>query len=169
MKYKGINKMAYIETTDDPRLPYFYNLSRAVGKGCLNWEEDTLIVQFFLQRMYMTGKLGVAPKGKMTVDGICGNITKNWILKFQLDSLKLGANIVPDGVVSSAENRSLDASITHTRYTIIYLNSGVKKNEPFLYNNLESHPEVPHNVRAAVGAMKLSNPQLFNPSLAGAI
>jgi hypothetical protein len=123
-----------------------------------------MFVQFFLQRMYMTGKIGVAPKGKMTVDGICGNITKNWILKFQLDCQKLGANILPDGTVSSAENRSLDASISRTRYTIIYLNAGVKKNEPFLYNNLDTHQEVPPKLRAAVGAMKAANPEIFNPA-----
>jgi hypothetical protein len=155
--------MAYIETTDDARLPYFYNLSKTVGRGGFNWEEDTMVVQFFLQRMYLTGKLGPAPKGNMTVDGICGNITKNWILKFQLDSQRAGANIFVDGTVSSAENRSLDASITRTRYTIIYLNAGVKKNEPFLYNNLESHQAVPPKLRAYIGAMKASNQQLFNP------
>lgn len=145
--------MAYIETTKDPRLPYFYNLSRAVGNGCLNWEEDTMVVQFFLQRMYRTGKLGPAPKGNLKVDGIFGPITRNWILKFQLDSKNIGANIFPDGVVSTAIDGNLDASFTKTRYTIIYLNAGVKKNEPFLFNNLGTHPEVPPKLRMGFAAM----------------
>lgn len=154
--------MAYIEITKDPRLPYFYNLSRAVGGGCHNWEEDTMVVQFFLQRMYMTGKLGASPRGNMKVDGIFGPITRNWIQKFQLDVYNMpDANIFPDGVVSSAEDGNLDSSITKTRYTIIYLNAGIKKNEPFLFNNLSSHPEVPPKLRNGFAAMQGSRPELF--------
>jgi hypothetical protein len=154
--------MAYIETTTDPRLPYFYNLSRAVGNGCHNWEEDTMVVQFFLQRMYGTGKLGPAPKGTMKVDGIFGPITRNWILKFQLDAANgPNVNIYADGIVNTAPDGRLDSIYSKTRYTIIYLNAGVRKNEPFLYNNLGTHPEVPAKLRMGFAAMNASRPEII--------
>lgn len=149
--------MAYIEKTNDLWLPTFYNVSRPVGRGCHNWEEDVMVVQFFLQRMYKTDILGTKPKGDLKVDGIFGNITRNWILKFQLDVQQLqGASIYPDGIISTATDGNLDSSITKTRYTIIYLNGGVKKNDPVVYNNLTSHPEVPPKLRAAFYEMQVN-------------
>jgi hypothetical protein len=76
--------MRFIDTCDSQTTPEFYNVVHAVRKNCPNRHDDVKIVQLMLQMFYSGAGL-TRPKGQMIPDGICGPITKNWILKFQLD------------------------------------------------------------------------------------
>lgn len=149
--------MAYIDTTNDPKLPTFYNVTQSVGQGCPNMNEDVMMVQFFLERIYAAGKMGTTPKGKMKIDGVFGPITRNWVLKFQLDCLNAGKNVYPDAIVDSAKTGTMDSSITQTRYTIIYLNGYLMVDDPILYSSLPVNPNVPPKLRLAFAQMHAQN------------
>ena len=144
--------MAFIDTDiEDPvdNAP-FYNVNYAVGKNCPNYREDVLLVQFFLKRIYMNEFMKAqTPKGQMKVDGNCGPITCNWILKFQIDMMNGGLKCYPDGVVNKAGNNksNWESSISKTNYTIRLINNGLRKLEPELYKSLAVHPDVPHELR----------------------
>jgi hypothetical protein len=142
--------MAFKDTLDFEELPIFYNLNMAVGDNAPNMKEDVMLVQFFLQEVYK-GRTSfdppeVPPQGVMKVDGICGPITKNWLLKFQLDIRNRGYSIYADKRADKVKGRV--SSISKTTYTVIYLNAGVKKVRPD-FENLESAPDVPNELRPA--------------------
>ena len=70
--------MAFIDVdTEGTKTLTFYNVSNAVGYGCLNLEEDVKVVQFFLQRIYSRPKYQeLKPWREMSVDGKAGPITR---------------------------------------------------------------------------------------------
>jgi hypothetical protein len=88
-----------------PFMPFRYNLDRAVGFGKANVADDVMVVQLFLKMVYenpnwqaghpLAGKL--KPTGDMVVDGICGPITRGWIIRYQQDW-----ELTVDGVVNKA-------------------------------------------------------------------
>ncbi|MGH3146614.1 MAG: hypothetical protein ACRDTR_12515, partial [Rubrobacter sp.] len=86
--------MPYIDSlSEHPDLPMFYNVTYAVGSAGYNVIEDVELVQFFLQQIYRNpAKAGLppSPKGAMKVDGSCGPVTRNWIVKYQLDVANKG-------------------------------------------------------------------------------
>lgn len=151
--------MAFIDIDlEDPVDSHpFYNVTFAVGKGCPNYKEDVLLVQFFLQRIYKNNMMKAqTPKGAMKVDGKCGPITSNWILKFQIDMMNGGLECYPDGIVNKAGNNKSNwiSSISKTKYTIRLLNNGLRKLEPELYKSLAVHPEVPPELRSMFAQMQ---------------
>lgn len=142
--------MAFKDTLDFEELPIFYNVNMAVGENAPNMKEDVMLVQFFLQEVYK-GQTSfdppeVPPKGAMKVDGICGPITKNWLLKFQLDIRNRGRSVYADKRADKV--KGVVSSISNTIYTLIFLNAGVKKVRPD-FENLESAPDVPNELRPA--------------------
>lgn len=142
--------MAFKDTLDFEELPIFYNVNMAVGDNAPNMKEDVMLVQFFLQEVYK-GRTSfdppeVPPKGEMKVDGICGPITKNWLLKFQLDIRNRGRAVSADKRADKV--KGVVSSISKTIYTLIFLNAGVKKVRPD-FENLESAPDVPNELRPA--------------------
>lgn len=119
--------MGFIDTSNDPKLPVFYNVSHAVGKGCPNMRDDVKLVQYLLIKFYdkalASSNVYTKPKGDLKVDGDCGPITLNWILKFQLDVNKRHPGTVyADNRVDRALNKNLTGSISNTIYTIGVLN-----------------------------------------------
>src|ERR1044072_7859232 len=139
--------MAFRDSSDLEDLPVFYNVLLAVGNNAPNLKEDVLLVQFLLFETY-SGKLKFAPfntrpQGNMTVDGICGPITKNWILKFQLDIRFIGGNPLLDKRIDRA--REVISSISRTVYTIISLNQIVKQVRPD-FDNLDKAVDVPREL-----------------------
>lgn len=68
--------MGFIDTTNEPAIPIFYNGTHAVGKDCPNHLDDVKLVQILLREIYKNPRL-TAPKGVMKVDGICGPTTFN--------------------------------------------------------------------------------------------
>jgi hypothetical protein len=152
--------MAFVdEDSEDPSgNARFYNVTKAVGYGCPNEKEDTMMVQFFLKRIYTTEMMKAnKPKGNMTVDGKIGPITRNWILKFQLDMRDMGNPCYADGIMDKAGNENnadnFVSSISRTKYTIRLLNNGLRKLDSNLYKTLPTNPEVPAELRAAFAQM----------------
>jgi hypothetical protein len=157
--------MAFIDVDSENPVKHsnFYNVTRAVGKGGYNEKEDVMVVQFFLQRVYLHADMKARkPKGEMKVDGKCGPITCNWILKFQLDMRDIGRDCYPDGLVDKAGNENnadnWNTSISRTHYTIRMLNNGVRVFEPALYKTLPYNPEVPPELRVAFLRMHAEGP-----------
>ena len=121
--------MPFIDSTDvHPALTVFYNVVHAVGKDSPNQRDDVKLVQILLATVY--AKTGTPPKGTMTVDGICGPITRSWLLKFQQDVKSTGRPILVDGRADRVRNRDGRGSISNTFYTLNYLNQGAKSLNP---------------------------------------
>ena len=143
--------MAFIDRdTDGTGTLTFYNVTKPVGYGCPNWDEDVKVVQFFLQRIYSKPKYqSEKPWGDMTVDGKAGPITRAWITKFQSDCYKHGVATLVDGRVDKAGNGSSNytSSISNTYYTIRVLNNMMFLNDQTVYKTLSTNPEVPPDVR----------------------
>lgn len=142
--------MAFKDTLEFEELPIFYNINFAVGDNAPNMKEDVMLVQFFLREVYK-GRTSFdpaekPPRGEMKVDGVCGPITKNWLLKFQLDIRNRGSSIYADKRADKV--KGVVSSISQTIYTLIFLNAGVKKVRPD-FENLESAPDVPNELRPA--------------------
>jgi hypothetical protein len=136
----------------DNRLPVFYNLTMPVGVRAPNRRDDVLLVQYFLLEIYKNPAAHtpplIRPKGNLVVDGKFGPITRNWILKFQLDVRDRGKSVYPDSRVDRA--RGAESSITHTVYTIIHMNASFKKLRPDDFEHLEAAPDVPPELAAAL-------------------
>lgn len=127
--------MGFIDNSSDPDLPMFYNVVRAVGKQCPNVGDDVKLVQYLLIAFYdkaqASSPVYSRPKGHMTVDGICGPVTLNWILKFQLDvNTRHPGTLAADNRVDRVRNKNLIGSFTNTAYTLAVLNKFVKKINP---------------------------------------
>jgi hypothetical protein len=157
--------MAFVD--DDSEDPTgnarFYNVTKSVGFGCPNEREDTLMVQFFLKRIYQTSAMKqFTPKGNLTVDGKVGPVTRNWILKFQLDMRNGGHYCLADGKMDKAGNSENSdnhiASMSKTIYTIRLLNNGLRHLDSDVYKTLPTNPEVPAELRAAFMQMNLAMP-----------
>jgi len=117
--------MAFFDSTSNPDLPTFFNVTTAVGKGAPNAQDDVALVQYYLLKIYALPGW-TRPHGNMTLDGVCGPITSNWILKFQLDvRSNRRTNVLPDGRVDRMlhhPGRTVSSSISGTLYTICDLN-----------------------------------------------
>lgn len=142
--------MAFIDIDSvEPDGPTFYNVTGAVGYGGINMIEDVKVVQFFMKRFYTVFTDLMKPWGEMTADGKCGPITRAWITRLQLDLRKFGANCSVDGLVDKAGNNAGNrtSSISHTDYTIRFLNNALRHEDPQVYKNLTTHPVVPGDVK----------------------
>src|SRR5205807_552584 len=137
----------------DRSLPAFYNVNFAVGAprefldlnspatdpsvGYIatkrvpvrNQRDDVMLVQYLLKKIHRFAPGMLAPEGDMTVDGICGPITRRWIGAFQRElRIKRKKRIATDGIVDRA--LGVEGSISHTTYTILFMNLAFKANVP---------------------------------------
>ncbi|MFN7935322.1 MAG: hypothetical protein U0R19_18470 [Bryobacteraceae bacterium] len=138
--------MPFLDRTEHPDLPVFMNITFAVGKNGANARDDVAWVQFLLEKFYSKKNVIVntkgetktftRPKGNLTLDGICGPVTNNFILKFQLDINRDGPFLVADGRVDRAlikagkGKQSVTGSISKLAYSIVMLNFLYKLNFP---------------------------------------
>ena len=137
--------MGFINTSDEAYLPVFYNVVHAVGKQCPNVRDDVKLVQYLLIAFYdkaiSSSSIYTRPKGDMKVDGICGPVTLNWILKFQLDvNQRHPGTVVADNRMDRVRNRNLKGSFTGKAYSLAVLNRFVAKINP------EAFAAVPYHV-----------------------
>lgn len=125
--------MGFIDSS--PAIPYLYNVVHAVGVNAPNKRDDTMMVQYLLLHFYKNVKPREAvPKGTMTVDGICGGITLNWIKKFQIDLMLLNHSIYADGRMDRIRNtHDLKGSISKTNYSLAWLDWYVAYGDPAAY------------------------------------
>jgi hypothetical protein len=178
--------MAFVDTTEDDRLPSFYNVSFSVGASAttgevrnvivwddenkqyqsVTWEntseaanhrDDVLLVQFLLKKVWQehldqtVTKLGPPPEpGSIAVDGWYGAITGRWISRFQAAMAQSGHNIAQDGRVDRAQG--LSASISHTYYTICWLNLILREVDPDAFGSPTVENGWPPELIAAVMA-----------------
>lgn len=123
--------MGFIDSSPEAETSVFYNVVHAVGKNCPNMPDDVKLVQYLLKIYYDAVSSDFRPTGNMTVDGVCGPVTRNWILKFQLDcSYEYPGEILVDGRVDRIRNQSLKGSISKTIYTLSFLNSSAANYNP---------------------------------------
>lgn len=127
--------MGFLDTSNDATVPVFYNVVHAVGKQCPNFGDDVKLVQYlliaFYDRAYSQSPVYSKPNGQMTVDGLCGPVTLNWILKFQRDvNTRYPGTVAADSRVDRVRNKNLIGSITNTIYTLAVLNKFVQKINP---------------------------------------
>ena len=142
--------MGFIDTS--PAIPVLYNVVHAVGVNAPNKRDDTMMVQYLLFHFYKNVKPKEAmPKGTMTVDGICGGITMNWIKKFQIDLMLLNHSIYADGRMDRIRNTGdLKGSISKTNYSLAWLDWYVAHMDPVAY-------------AALPGVIPVMNPQNVPP------
>jgi hypothetical protein len=124
--------MGFIDNSNDPDLPVFYNVVHAVGRQCPNVRDDVKLVQYLLIAFYdkalSHSSVYTRPKGEMKVDGVCGPVTLNWILKFQLDvNTRYPGTVAADGRTDRVRNKDLKGSISGTVYTLAVLNKFTQK------------------------------------------
>ena len=140
--------MGFIDTS--PAIPILYNVVHAVGVNCPNSSDDVKMVQYLLLHFYNNvNPKEATPRGEMTVDGVCGGITKNWIKKFQIDLMLTNHSIYADGRVDRIRNtHNLTGSISKTNYTLAWLDWYVAHLAPREYAELPLHVKVsnPANV-----------------------
>jgi hypothetical protein len=139
--------MGFIDTT--PELPVLYNVVHAVGENCPNHRDDVMMIQYLLLNFYKTQPKEAAPNGIMTVDGICGRITKNWIRKFQMDLRRTTHSTYVDGRIDRIRNtQTLQGSISKTYYVLAWLDWYVSDLAPTEYAALPLFVPVsnPNNV-----------------------
>jgi hypothetical protein len=134
--------------------PYFYNVDEAVGPSCPNRRDDVLLVQYFLKVAFDNGKAYdpplVPPAGQpLTVTGMADPITFRWIKDFQEQAKKKGHKNALDGRVDKAKGTGI-GTISHTQYTITFLNLTYKKVRPNDYANIAKAGDCPPDLASAV-------------------
>ena len=140
--------MAYKESVRNEELwawsglSYFWNVSSNVGYTCQNKEDDVLLIQFFLNRVfdaiekdiYMTG----TPPKRLVPDGDFGGKTWGAIKWYQK-----AVGCVADGMISSADG-TRDRTPKHGKlYTIHELNIWYQYYYPAFFQDLRADPGLP--------------------------
>ncbi len=123
--------MGFIDSSPEAETSVFYNVVHAVGKNCPNLSDDVKLVQYLLKIFYDKYPAEYRPNGNMTVDGVCGAVTRNWILKFQLDcSADYPGRILVDGRVDRMRDQKMKGAISNTHYTLGFLNTNAAHYNP---------------------------------------
>jgi peptidoglycan hydrolase-like protein with peptidoglycan-binding domain len=118
----------------DEALPIFYNVHMPVGPNppCTNQIADVMLVQLCLQQTFDARlKFGVPfpppPRGqRIQVDGKVGPVTLEAIVLFQNHVKLQGKSIRPDGIVNRAGAFTATSQISHTIFTIVWLNESLQ-------------------------------------------
>ena len=147
--------MAFRDSTDNPVLPMYYNVTMAVGspKNAPNRRDDVLLVQYFLREIYRNplGKTSFQkPKGVMVADGWWGPVTARWVLHFQQESRNAGKPVACDQRVDRCLTKSGISTISETLYTILRLNIDFRMMWPDVFPSLETAVNAPAELRAAL-------------------
>jgi hypothetical protein len=150
--------MAQVDTWEDGSsstdLDFFYNVTMAVGPHgtAPNRRDDVMLVQYLMKVLVRVG-LWVPPtlSKPFPADGRMGPDTAAWIQDYQLMKHRV---IVQDGRIDRA--LGVNASITHTRYTIVFLNrdfqtaSVLRTGSLQWFNALEDDADAPAELRRAI-------------------
>ncbi len=137
------------------RLEQFYNVDSSVGKGQTNKGDDVLLVRFFLSEIKgaaVSDVIGFNPPGTLPINNpTWDQQLTDWIMAFQTALKHQGSNVYVDGIVSAARGTATQLStISHTTYTIVFLNRAYKTNHPKSHAALWEDPKAPAPLRAAL-------------------
>jgi hypothetical protein len=99
--------MAYVKIlgragpSDQLRVCFF--ISKGVGRGQANLRDDTLLVQFFLNKLWLktvkSNPYGVPGKPALAIDGQCGTNTLEAIKRFQSVYYSTEDVMIQDGII----------------------------------------------------------------------
>lgn len=164
--------MAYRKIVKGRSYPYLYNLNATVGSRKAvyrepgittyvssyepNKRDDVMLVQYLLKRVYQRGQNATPPLNgssnapQLVIDGYYGPKTQGAIEQYQLEMRRNGRNIATDGCVDPELGESSEASISHTGYTISWLNKYFYVLYPELFPNIAVDPECPIELKMAV-------------------
>jgi hypothetical protein len=154
--------MAIKIATGDPTFPFLYNVEMWVGpdQNAPNQRDDVMLVQYCLKHIYTMRWRQDPPfpwpphPGDIEVDGYWGPTTRRWINQFQRDVLARGRKTATDGRVDAVPLKKggiqKEGSISHTYYTIIFMNTGLKKARPTLFADISNDPDCPPELRSRV-------------------
>ena len=94
----------------------FYNVEHAVGRSANNYRDDVKVVQ------YLLAALGF----DLNVDGMCGPKTQKALTQYQSMLKSQGFSVMVDGRMDRTKGGRTVASVSHTVYTILWLNQQVR-------------------------------------------
>jgi hypothetical protein len=113
----------YLLSNPAKHLNHFYNIDRAVGRGCPNGREDVLLVQLFLRRVLEGYNDPVPGEKPLLIDGSYGSQTQRYIDHWQKGTNLVNPTaVVADGVISSISERSGLGSRSGRVFGLILLN-----------------------------------------------
>ena len=121
-----------------------------------NKRDDVMLVQYLLKRIYQQGQNANPPlnqsngTAQLKIDGLYGPKTQKAIEQFQLEMRRNGRNIATDGSVDPERGDSSTASISHTGYTISWLNKYFWLLYPSLAPDLRVDPECPMELKQSL-------------------
>ena len=135
----------------------FYNVDAAVGRYQTNSVDDVLLVQTFLSDLAPVHTIFVweRPTKPLIVNGVPDENLYAWIKSYQ-DGLKVsGYPITNDGIINTVPGAiSTQTSITHTKYTLMYLNNHHESLFPEKWRNLPNDPTVHATLRKSLQSNK---------------
>ena len=122
----------------DEVLPLFFNVDEGVGKRRPNRTEDVLLVQFLIKAVIQKVPQGadvtmIERMSKVPVNGLCDDATIDGILAVQEALKKRNPGVVVDGVISRARGYSYGAA----KWTIVWLNQGLRNDFPNIWPRLQ--------------------------------
>ena len=127
-----------------------------------NSREDVMLVQYLLKRVHQQGgnvepplNGGAAQPAQLTIDGVYGPRTQGAIEHFQLEMRRNGRSIATDGAVDTEPGDSATSSISHTGYSISWLNKYFWVLWPALAPNIAMDPECPNELKLALSRGKV--------------
>jgi hypothetical protein len=159
--------MAQVERSDLDSPKFLYNVTLAVGPGrtAPNRLDDVMLVQYFLKGIAETSQKDrlafsgdwVPPRtvtGKpFQVDGLMGTDTAAWIKSYQ-NAIAKGrpSDVLADGRVDRV--LGVWSSISHTVYTLLFLNIEFGSVQNKTFQALEDDDEAPIELRVAIRASR---------------
>jgi len=141
---------------DDIPVPIYARPKILIRSREPNNRDDVMLVQYLLRRIYQQGQkadpqfnraTGVA---QLKIDGLYGPKTQRAIDQFQSELRRNGHNIATDGCVESERGNSSTASISHTGYTISWLNKYFWLLHPNLAPDIRVDPECPVELKQSL-------------------
>jgi|SRR5688572_14749173 hypothetical protein len=132
----------------------FYNTDGAVGKHQKNATDDVMLVQVFLSDLSGVHTIfqWTKPTTPLQVNGVADDNLFAWIRSYQAGVKSSGISpITVDGIVNSVPGAfTSQTTITHTKYTLMYLNNHHQSVFREKYHNLPNDVSVPAALRAAL-------------------
>jgi len=140
--------MVRVMLTQDPELPLFYNVDRAVGPGCPNARDDVLLVQYLMKTVFdnLPQKRPSGPP--LQVDGVAGQITFSYTKRVQeIAKVRGVATQTVDGRVDKATGSGVGAK-TGSTFTILNLCAGFLNFRRQDYQNIGAAADCPRELAA---------------------
>lgn len=134
----------------------FYNTDGTVGRYQANKTDDVMLIQWFFKELSTLDPLQILfawerPATPPEINGVADENLYTWIRTFQEGLKASGYSITADGIINSVPGAlHSQTSITHTKYTLMYLNNLLHSTRTEKYLLLPVDESVPAQLRKAV-------------------